>query len=946
VSTNSTTGFATSITLAPTSGTVTTTTVYAKLTNNAVSVASSVISVTSTGATAKTITVTTNTDNALSFDGSSDYASLPSAFASAYNNSAVTIEAWIKTSDSKAINEIIGWGSSTVNSSVVEFRTSYGKLQFILNDGTKFYGLECTTPVNTGKWVHVAVVKSGSSAVLYVNGQVASVTSNGDITSNPTLDRSNIGLLAYKTSSTAYGPIAGSYFNGGIDQLRVWNTARTSSDIAANMFFEMSGNETGLVASYDFNQGVANGTYNGTLTSFALTGTTSNFVAGFIPEISAAGNATTLATGNTLQLSNGLVGGVWASSNTSFATVNSSTGLVAGVANGSVNITYTICDKTVSYALTVITPTITTSGTLKTFTSCSGCSITPQTFTVSGTNLGANLLVAAPTGFEIATTSGGTYSTTISLVPSSSTVASTTIYARLINNASTAVAGNFTITSTGATTRTVAATVNTDNALMLDGVGDYVNLGDVLDISSLAYTKEAWVYWKGSQNAYSEIITKDVVNAFAITNDNKLHTNFGDGTNWTGGYNSTSTIPLNKWTHVAMTRSSSGAIKMYINGVLDQSTFQNSSTGSTSSATVIGAKQSRGSTEITNYFTGALDNIRVWNTERSASDITDNLYIELIGNETGLLANYNFNQGVAGGVNTSINTLTDNGPSNLSGTITGVTLTGSTSNFVAGSIPAISAAGNATTVLAGGTLALYNGLTGGVWSSSNDNVATINASTGLITGVAGGNATFSYTICGKVATYSVTVLVPTITTGTLKTFTTCSGCSIPPQTFTVAGTNLGASVTVTAPIGFEVSNASAGTYSTTLSLAPISGTLATTNVYARLINSAASATSGNFIVASTGAASKTVTATVNTDNALSFDGVDDYVTLANESNFDFTNQMTVEAWIKVDAFDKNWQAIVTKGDDSWRLHRYNNTNFLNFAFTNTSGNFIEVTSTI
>ncbi|MFY9163328.1 MAG: LamG-like jellyroll fold domain-containing protein [Aquirufa antheringensis] len=914
VSTSPTSGFATSINIAPSSGTVTTTTVYAKLTNNAISVTSDVISVASTGAVAKTITVTTNTDNALNFDGSSDYASLPSAFASAYNNSAVTIEAWIKTTDAKAINEIIGWGSSTVNNNVVEFRTSYGKLQFILNDGTKFYGLECTTPVNTGKWVHVAVVKSGSSAVLYVNGQVASVTSNGDITSNPTLDRSNIGLLAYKTSSTAYGPIAGSYFNGGIDQLRVWNTARTSSDIAANMFVEMSGNETGLVANYDFNQGVANGTnsittvndnssnaYNGTLTSFALTGTSSNFVAGFIPEISAAGNATTLATGNTLQLSNGLVGGVWASSNTSFATVNSSTGLVAGVANGSVNITYTICDKTVSYALTIVTPTITTSGTLKTFTSCSGCAVAPQTFTVSAVNLGTNLVVAPPTGFEVATTLGGTYSSTLSLVPSSGTIATTTIYARLINNASTAVGGNFNITSTGATTRTVAATVNTDNALMLDHAG-YVNLGDVLDNTNLANTTEAWVYWKGSSTeAFSEIFTKDVVQAIAITNGNKLHANFGNGSTWSVGLNSTTSVPLNTWTHVAVTRSSTGVVKMYINGVLDASTNTMNITGDNAAFRSIGGK--RVGTGMQGLFTGAIDNLKVWNIERSDSEISNGMFTELNGDESNLLAYYNFNQGIAGGTNTSITTLTDRGPSGFNGTLTALALTGNNANFVAGPIQDITAAGNATTVLAGGTLALYNGLTGGVWSSSNNNVATINASTGLITGVAGGNATFSYTICGKVVTYNVTVLVPTLTTGTLKTFTSCSGCTIPAQNFTVSGTNLGSNVIITAPTGFEVSNASAGTYSATLSLTPTSGTLATTNVYARLINNATTASNGNFTVASTGAVSKTVTATVNTDNALNFDGVNDHVVIDNAGNnstlsFSGTTNFTLEAWVK------------------------------------------------
>ncbi len=909
VSTIANSGFATSIIIAPTSGTVTTTTVYAKLTNNATSVTSGVISVTSTGAAAKTITVTTNTDNALSFDGSSDYASLPSAFASAYNNSAVTIEAWIKTTDAKAINEIIGWGSSTVNNNVVEFRTSYGKLQFILNDGTKFYGLECTTPVNTGKWVHVAVVKSGSSAVLYVNGQVASVTANGDITSTPTLDRSNIGLLAYKTSSTSYGPIAGSFFNGGIDQLRVWNTARTSSDIAANMFVEMSGNETGLVASYDFNQGVANGTnsittvndnssnaYNGTLTTFALTGTSSNFVAGFIPSISAPGNVTLVSVGNTLQLSNGLIGGVWSSGTTSRATVSSS-GLVTGVSSGSVRIQYAICDKVVYYDLNVVTPTITATGTLKQFTTCSGCSVAPQSFNVAGTNLGSNIVITSPAGFEIATSDVGTYSSTISLTPISGTVATTSIYTRLINNASSAVGGDFNITSTGATTRNVTATVNTDNALMLDGFDDHVDLGDVLDISSLPYTKEAWVYWKGSSNAYSEIITKDVVQAFAITNSNKLHANFGNGSTWGSGLNSTTSIPLNKWTHVAVTRDANGVVKLYINGILDASTATLSFNGSTSGVTLIGSKRWSNNTNYENFFNGAIDNIKVWNVEKTASEIVNNMYVELSGNEPSLLAYYNFNQGVSAGSNSGVSILYDQSLSGNNGTLLNIAKSGTTSNFISGPIQDITAAGNATTVLAGGTLALYNGLTGGVWSSSNNNVATINASTGLITGVAGGNATFSYTICGKVVTYNVTVLVPTLTTGTLKTFTSCSGCTIPAQNFTVSGTNLGSNVIITAPTGFEVSNALAGTYSTTLSLTPTSGTLATTNVYARLINNATTASNGNFTVGSTGAASKTVAATVNTDNALNFDGTSS-INIGQPLNSG--SSYTLEAWIKYD----------------------------------------------
>ncbi|UCG59659.1 MAG: LamG domain-containing protein [Phycisphaerales bacterium] len=55
--------------------------------------------------------------------------------------------------------------------------------------------------------------------------------------------------------------------------------------------------------------------------------------------------------------------------------------------------------------------------------------------------------------------------------------------------------------------------------------------------------------------------------------------------------------------------------------------------------------------------------------------------------------------------------------------------------------------------------------------------------------------------------------------------------------------------------------------------------------------------------------------------ALEFDGDGDYIEIGNESAFDIAGAMTVAAWIKVNRFDKRWQAIVTKGDTAWRIQR-------------------------
>ncbi|MBL7883348.1 MAG: VCBS repeat-containing protein [Bacteroidia bacterium] len=64
---------------------------------------------------------------------------------------------------------------------------------------------------------------------------------------------------------------------------------------------------------------------------------------------------------------------------------------------------------------------------------------------------------------------------------------------------------------------------------------------------------------------------------------------------------------------------------------------------------------------------------------------------------------------------------------------------------------------------------------------------------------------------------------------------------------------------------------------------------------------------------------------------LAFDGTNDYISIPNESNFDFTSQMTVEAWIKVNAFNIPYQTIVTKGSGAWRIQRYASTNFIEFT---------------
>ena len=70
--------------------------------------------------------------------------------------------------------------------------------------------------------------------------------------------------------------------------------------------------------------------------------------------------------------------------------------------------------------------------------------------------------------------------------------------------------------------------------------------------------------------------------------------------------------------------------------------------------------------------------------------------------------------------------------------------------------------------------------------------------------------------------------------------------------------------------------------------------------------------------------------------AVGLDSDGDYVDCGNGSYFDITEQITVTAWIKVNEFDKKFQTIISKGDNSWRLARVSDSNNVEFACNGTA----------
>ena len=104
-------------------------------------------------------------------------------------------------------------------------------------------------------------------------------------------------------------------------------------------------------------------------------------------------------------------------------------------------------------------PLITVTGTLTAFSTREQTASATQTYSVNGVNLVADIVLTAPTGFEISTSASSGFANTLTLTHSSGNVANTTIYVRIANTATAGTpSGNITHTSLDAITKNIAVT--------------------------------------------------------------------------------------------------------------------------------------------------------------------------------------------------------------------------------------------------------------------------------------------------------------------------------------------------------------------------------------------------------------------------------------------------------------------------------------------------------
>ncbi len=134
------------------------------------------------------------------------------------------------------------------------------------------------------------------------------------------------------------------------------------------------------------------------------------------------------------------------------------------------------------------------------------------------------------------------------------------------------------------------------------------------------------------------------------------------------------------WVHIAAVFDyANGIMKLYKNGNQIGSASPPSSLHSNTNPFAIGVQAA----PLNQFLNGEMDEVRIWNTARTQTEIIESMNCEIAASASGLTANYHFNQGLAAGTNTGINSLTDASGNGNNGTLNNFTLTGAASNWIA-----------------------------------------------------------------------------------------------------------------------------------------------------------------------------------------------------------------------------------------------------------------------
>ncbi len=186
---------------------------------------------------------------ALSFDGVDDHVDCGKQ-ASLRISPDISIEAWVKTTQSGATKQIVGKQWSNSKGFSYMFALDARRPTVLLGGTSQNDWIIAPTPVPSGQWTHIAFTYNGSQAgsqvKIYINGILdRQVSVSGEINWNAS---KNVWIGDRED-------LTGHAYQGELDEVRIWSKALSAEEIRSAMCQKLVGSESDLAACWRFDEG-------------------------------------------------------------------------------------------------------------------------------------------------------------------------------------------------------------------------------------------------------------------------------------------------------------------------------------------------------------------------------------------------------------------------------------------------------------------------------------------------------------------------------------------------------------------------------------------------------------------------------------------------------------------------------------------------------------------